>query len=406
MGRPLKIKKSTTIDIGFNDFGNVEVPVIPVGMTTTQFLGVVGGANTSIATSDYPVVKINANVNGQSGAAYIITQKGSTKYLVSGEDSVNAGSFTPGFSYQITALGNTNWTSIGAGINPQVGAVFTATDVGAGSGTASDAGQCLLVAGATINSGEMNMTFEAGGANIYASRLTNKYIWDGSTPPTRYAVNFFAPESVGNNISNVAATSTVGTFSSAAFSAYNVGDTMVVSGTLSAAPTLATVAITGIAGQFSCAAASKPLVVGQKVTISGTYGGGGSITGYTDPKTYYIIVTNGSTTFTLSAAVGGVAITTTAGTPSGLTYTLTAGAIAGYSDPTTYYITTTNGSTTFTLSTVLGGSAVTTTAGQLGGLVFTHEGAVATTAKSGADAATWTNTTGDLNIAKVNNYTS
>ena len=405
MGRPLKIKKSTTIDIGFNDFGNVEVPVIPVGMTTTQFLGVVGGANTSIATSDYPVVKINANVNGQSGAAYIITQKGSTKYLVSGEDSVNAGSFTPGFSYQITALGNTNWTSIGAGINPQVGAVFTATDVGDGSGTASDAGQCLLVAGATINSGEMNMTFEAGGANIYASRLTNKYIWDGSTPPTRYAVNFFAPESVGNNISNVAATSTVGTFSSAAFSAYNVGDSLVVSGTTSSI-TIGTVAITGTAGQFSCAAASKPLVVGQRVTISGVYGGTGSITGYTSPTTYYIIATNGSTTFTLSTTLGGSAVVTTAGTPTGLTYTLNAGAIAGYSSPTTYYIIATNGTTTFTLSAALGGSAVTSTAGQLNGLTFTHEGAVATTAKSGADAATWTNTTGDLNIAKVNNYTS
>ena len=121
MGRPLKIKKSTTKDIGFNDFGNVTVPVIPAGLTTTEFLGVVGGANAGIATSAYPVVKVTANVNGQEGAAYIITQKGATKYLVSGENSVNAGSFTPGFSYQITALGNTNWTAIGAGVKPQVG---------------------------------------------------------------------------------------------------------------------------------------------------------------------------------------------------------------------------------------------------------------------------------------------
>jgi hypothetical protein len=82
------------------------------------------------------------------------------------------------------------------------------------------------------------------------------------------------------------------------------------------------VAITGIAGQFSCTASSVALVVGQSLTISGTYGGTGSITGYTNPTKYYIITTNGSTTFTLSTTAGGAGVTTTAGTPTGLTYTL------------------------------------------------------------------------------------
>jgi hypothetical protein len=288
MGRPLKIKKSTTIDIGFNDFGNVEVPVIPVGMTSTEFLGVVGGANVGIATADYPVVAITANVNGQQGAAYIITQKGQTKYLVSGENSVNAGSFTPGFSYQILSLGDTDFTAIGAGINPTVGQVFTATGVGSGTGTASDAGQCVLVAGATINSGEMNMVFNAGAANIYASRLTNKYIWDGSTPPNRYAVNFFAPDAVAT-MANVNITGNAGTFTSNAFSGgYDIGDTIVVSG-----------------------------------TNTGT----GNIVGYTNPSTYYIINTNGSTTFTLGATLGGANVVTNAGNTTGLTFTAT-GAVA------------------------------------------------------------------------------
>lgn len=83
--------------------------------------------------------------------------------------------------------------------------------------------------------------------------------------------------------------------------------------------TLSGVAITGTAGQFSCSAST--LYSNQTVTISGTFGGTGSITGYVDPTTYYIIATNGTTTFTLSATVGGGAITTTAGTPTGLTYT-------------------------------------------------------------------------------------
>jgi len=81
------------------------------------------------------------------------------------------------------------------------------------------------------------------------------------------------------------------------------------------------VQITGTAGQFSCNAAS--LSVGQLLTISGTLGGTGSISGYANPTTYRISVTNGSTTFTLINNATGAAIVTTAGTPTGLTYTLT-----------------------------------------------------------------------------------
>lgn len=84
---------------------------------------------------------------------------------------------------------------------------------------------------------------------------------------------------------------------------------------------LSTVVITGTAGQFSCAAAT--LVIGMELTISGTFGGTGSITGYSDPTTYWIIATNGTTTFTLSTTKGGAGVVTTAGTPTGLTYTLT-----------------------------------------------------------------------------------
>jgi hypothetical protein len=315
MGRPLKIKKSQTKDIGFNNFANVEVPVVPVGMTTTEFLGVVGGANAGIATSSYPVVQITANVNGQLGNAYIITQKGQTKYLVSGENSVNAGSFTPGFSYQILTLGTTNWTAIGAGVNPQVGQVFTATGVGDGNGTASDCAQCALVTANTLSSGQMNMLFNANGGQAYASRLTNKYIWDSSN--TRYAVNFF-----------VAGTDTP--------------------------LTLANVTITGNAGTFTCS--NSAISVGELITVSGT-------------------LSNVAT-----------------------------GTISGYSNPTTYHVTVTNGVNTFTLSTTEGGANITTGTGNTTGLTFSTIGS--TTFKSGADPVTWTNGTGNLTLAQVQNYTS
>jgi len=84
-------------------------------------------------------------------------------------------------------------------------------------------------------------------------------------------------------------------------------------------PTLSGVTITGTAGQFSCSSTS--LAVGQPVYISGTYAGSGSISGYSSAgTTYYIITTNGSTTFTLSTTTNGSGVTTTVGTPSGLTY--------------------------------------------------------------------------------------
>ena len=47
----------------------------------------------------------------------------------------------------------------------------------------------------------------------------------------------------------------------------------------------------------------------------------GTISGYVSPTTYYIIATNGSTSFTLSATFNGSAIPTTAGVTTGFTYT-------------------------------------------------------------------------------------
>lgn len=108
------------------------------------------------------------------------------------------------------------------------------------------------------------------------------------------------------------------------------------------------VTITGVAGQFACSASSVNLTVNQQLTISGTFGGTGSITGYVNPTTYFIIATNGSTTFTLSAAYGGTAITTTAGTPTGLTYT--AAPSLSKVGLFTAVGTTVNTNTTFTLS--------------------------------------------------------
>lgn len=94
--------------------------------------------------------------------------------------------------------------------------------------------------------------------------------------------------------------------------------TTVVS-TVLASPVLSAVAVTGTAGQLSCTT-TPGLYIGQTVAVSGTMSG--SATGITSGTTYYVIATNYSTTFTLSATPGGAAIVTTAGTTTGLIFTL------------------------------------------------------------------------------------
>lgn len=89
------------------------------------------------------------------------------------------------------------------------------------------------------------------------------------------------------------------------------------------------------------------LSAGQLVRISGTFGGTGTITGYSNPTTYQIYSTNGSTTFVLKTLAGG-ALTTTTGTPTGLTLELQSGsgkmfAINSTTAPTALWVQLTKG---------------------------------------------------------------
>jgi len=80
-------------------------------------------------------------------------------------------------------------------------------------------------------------------------------------------------------------------------------------------PTNVTLSV-NTAGLITASSAVSSLAIGQSVTISGTNTGVGSIpTGI-----YYIIDTNGSSTFQLSDAVGGTALVTGAGSLIGLSY--------------------------------------------------------------------------------------
>lgn len=88
MGRPLKIKKTTTVDAGFNAWNTLTAPVVPAYFEPTQFTNVVGG-NDGVATSTYPVVKCRVFISGAEADGWIIRQKGASKYLVT--DGTNTG---------------------------------------------------------------------------------------------------------------------------------------------------------------------------------------------------------------------------------------------------------------------------------------------------------------------------
>jgi hypothetical protein len=85
---------------------------------------------------------------------------------------------------------------------------------------------------------------------------------------------------------------------------------------------LAGVAISGTGGQFTCTATT--LAAGDRIRITGTLGGTGTISGYATDSIYTVSAVTGTspsvTGFTLTTEDGS-ALTTTTGTPTGLTYT-------------------------------------------------------------------------------------
>ena len=165
-------------------------------------------------------------------------------------------------------------------------------------------------------------------------------------------------------LASVAITSASGDFSCTSTTGLYVNQPVYVTGAQTGVA-LAGVNVTGTAGQCSCTATTG-LFVGQAVVVSGALTG--TATGISSGLTYYVIATDGTTTFTLSATSGGTAITTTAGTTTGLVFTVRQ--FTGVTSGATYYITATNGTSTFTLSNLIGGPSLTTATNSVSGLVF------------------------------------
>lgn len=131
----------------------------------------------------------------------------------------------------------------------------------------------------------------------------------------------------------------VSTFSTTFTANFGSGMVFVIQNSQPAYTGLTGVQITNNSGGISFNATT--IAVGDYVTISGTFGGTGSIPSYSNPTIYSVIATNGSTTATLGTAIGwdstsnpgsqtgGAAITTTAGTPTGLTWSHNTNSFSG-----------------------------------------------------------------------------
>lgn len=189
MGRPLKIKKSTTSDIGFNAFDQLTAPTLPTSGTlnASQFLGVVGGVQpATIATATYPIVKCEVNItNSSSGQTpgLIIRQKGARKFMVATTTPIDPENAVVGVALRIAVVGDTDWSAMGAPAGYGIGTIFTATAAsGAGTtGTAQEVGTCVLTSDLTPTAGNMSISFTAGtddSTEQAISKLTNKFLSD------------------------------------------------------------------------------------------------------------------------------------------------------------------------------------------------------------------------------------
>ena len=220
MGRALKIQKNNVgagtsvsgsdpvvtsynqtvlADAGFPNFGSLTNPAFNTPVQTldnAQFLGVVGGSPaTSTASATFPEVAALVNILLVDGTASetvtgsytgrLIRQKGSHKFLVAATGATIADEdMLVGQAYQIASLGSTNWQASGAPIGAAVGDIFTATAVGAGTGTVYAVGQCVLSNTDTPAAGNMSISYSvADSAAVFASYITNKWVrdWNGMT---------------------------------------------------------------------------------------------------------------------------------------------------------------------------------------------------------------------------------
>ena len=203
------------------------------------------------------------------------------------------------------------------------GTYITAFGTGNGGAGTYTLNQAINIANTTALTLHGNVPFDnPAPMDLGIGPLGRIYVWD-VVPQALIANNIAASQTpaAAGSLTLTAGTSVKSVTTNAGVAALlvDVPRGIRVTTATAAAATLASVVIANITGGITFTSQSG-LVANQRLTISGTLGGTGTITGYTDPTTYILTaVTATSATLTTTA---GAAVVTTAGTPTGLTYTL------------------------------------------------------------------------------------
>ena len=138
-------------------------------ITAIEYTGIgAGGAFAAVSSGSR---NVNISVNGTSWTEYATALPSTSNWTSVSAGPLStvetAGAFVVGRSYQITSLGNTVFTSIGASAN-LVGTYFVATGAGSGTGTATPFSTHLVAVSSstTVNaySTDGGVTWTAGGA--------------------------------------------------------------------------------------------------------------------------------------------------------------------------------------------------------------------------------------------------
>jgi hypothetical protein len=203
------------------------------------------------------------------------------------------------------------------------GTYITAFGTGTGGAGTYTLNQAINIAnGTALTLHDLELFDNPSPMSLGIGPLGRIYVWD-MVPQAAVANNIAASQTpvAAGALTLTAGTSVKSVTTAAGVSALSLDMPRGVSVTTAtaAAATLSGVAIANTTGGITFTSQSG-LVTGQRLTISGTLGGTGTITGYTNPTTYILTaVTATSATLTTTA---GAAVVTTAGTPTGLTYTL------------------------------------------------------------------------------------
>jgi hypothetical protein len=357
--------------------------------------GVVTGSSTAFTTQakvgnyiiaggvDYQIVSITSNtvakvINGtNNGKGLVTTVSGGTSYtlsekpvsvahesadsfsmgrsgLVFGVDATEAVSGGDNVSAVSVAVGGTGYTEVpGVAFSGGGGSSAAATasiSGGAVSSIAVTNTGTAYTSAPTVSIDVPRRTIPTSGVAIATEQITYATHGLAAADPVKY---FHGGGTAITGLSN-----NTGYFVSALGLAANTFRLATTAVAAAGRTALAGVAISGTGGQFTCTATT--LAVGDHIRITGTLGGTGTITGYTTGTIYEVSAVTGTspsvTGFTVTDEAGS-AIVTTAGTPTGLTYTpYTIVMISGTGNNAQYFDLT--GKVTATATAALGDGAV------------------------------------------------